>query len=514
MPSESPRIADLRRRVEADPASIAFAQLAEEYRRAGNYQAAEQCCRTGLARHPGYLSARVTLGRSLIELGKLEESEAELQFVLKTAPDNLAALRGMAEIHQRRGNLELALEFFRRALPLARHDRELEETVSQINRELGGAASRPATPGLSLAQAESEILSAASRLAASPIAPAGTPGASGDKPGASAFAPAASPGASEGKPPAPVHPSPTARSSQLRVGEASRTEPSAVAPAETLGASAGKPEFAPIDFDELLRSLSGEGPTPPIVDAIFAEPPPAAIRPEPVLPELPVETAPDDPFAALEQGLRDFDTPAYSITELEVSPDATDGESTSLPDTQPPVPATPKWLDDKGHEGGPATPKWPEAEDRASVTPLWPEAEEGAPASPKWLDDRSHEGGSTTPMWPETAEGAPASLTWLDDKSHEGGSPTPMWPEAQEVGPVAPTWPDAQDVESVTSTWPDAQEIGSVTPTWPEAYEGGPATSPAIDAAAAVDGETSPAVSPSEQAILDELEAWLASIKR
>ena len=127
--------------------------------------------------------------------------------------------------------------------------------------------------------------------------------------------------------------------------------------------------------------------------------------------------------------------------------------------------------------------------------------DEGAPASPKWLDDRGHEGGSTTPMWPETAEGAPASLTWLDDKSHEGGSVTPMWPEAQEVGPVAPTWPDAQ-------------EVGSVTPTWPEAYEGGPATSPAIDEAAAVAGETSPAVSPSEQAILDELEAWLASLKR
>src|SRR5919108_5411560 len=133
MPSESPRIAELRRRVEADPSSIAFAQLAEEYRRAGNFQSAEQVCRTGLTRHPSYLSARVTLGRTLIELDKLDEAESELNFVLKSAPDNLAAIRGMAEIHQRRGHLELSLDFYRRALPLARHDPEIEENVRKIN---------------------------------------------------------------------------------------------------------------------------------------------------------------------------------------------------------------------------------------------------------------------------------------------------------------------------------------------------------------------------------------------
>ncbi len=63
---DNPRIEDLRRRVQQDPASIAFAQLAEEYRRAGLQQEAIDTCRAGLARHPGYLSARVTLGRALL----------------------------------------------------------------------------------------------------------------------------------------------------------------------------------------------------------------------------------------------------------------------------------------------------------------------------------------------------------------------------------------------------------------------------------------------------------------
>jgi tetratricopeptide (TPR) repeat protein len=132
--TESPRITELRRRVESDPSSIAFAQLAEEYRRAGNYEAAERCCRTGLARHPAYLSARVTLGRTLIELDKLEEAELELQHVLTAAPDNLAALRGIADIQQRLGRLDAALDYYRRALALSRHDPELEELVDRLDR--------------------------------------------------------------------------------------------------------------------------------------------------------------------------------------------------------------------------------------------------------------------------------------------------------------------------------------------------------------------------------------------
>ena len=98
-----PRIEELKRRIERDPASIAFAALAEEYRRAGQYEDAIATSQTGLQRHPAYLSARVTLGRSLLELGRYDEARQELQHVLQVAPDNLAAIRGLAEIHHRTG---------------------------------------------------------------------------------------------------------------------------------------------------------------------------------------------------------------------------------------------------------------------------------------------------------------------------------------------------------------------------------------------------------------------------
>ena len=120
---DSTRIDELKRRVEKDPASIAFAQLAEEYRRIGLYEEAVRVSRAGLAQHPAYLSARVTLGRALSDLERYDEAQAELEYVLRAAPDNLSAIRALADLHQRRGELDASLQRFTDALDVARNDR-------------------------------------------------------------------------------------------------------------------------------------------------------------------------------------------------------------------------------------------------------------------------------------------------------------------------------------------------------------------------------------------------------
>ncbi len=157
------RIDELRRRVQSDPASIAFAQLAEEYRRSGQTEEAVRVCREGLTRHPGYLSARVTLGRALLDLGQLDAARDELEFVVAEAPENLAAVRGLAEIFHREGQTTEALSYYQRALALARHDPEIEEIVQQLSRQVGAAAASPGG-GLSFEEAHQELLSAAERL--------------------------------------------------------------------------------------------------------------------------------------------------------------------------------------------------------------------------------------------------------------------------------------------------------------------------------------------------------------
>jgi tetratricopeptide (TPR) repeat protein len=131
--SNSPRIDDLRRLIQKDPASIAFAQLAEELRRSGALQEAVDTCRAGLGIHPSYLSARVTLGRALLELNQLEAAEAELGRVLTNAGDNLAALRGLGEISSRRGTAGEALKYYQTALALAPNDPDLEALVANLS---------------------------------------------------------------------------------------------------------------------------------------------------------------------------------------------------------------------------------------------------------------------------------------------------------------------------------------------------------------------------------------------
>ena len=156
--SDSQRIEDLRRRVQKDPTSIAFAQLAEECRRAGNLQEAVDVCRAGLAIHPGYLSARVTLGRALVEMDDLTAALVELEYVLKSAPENLAAIRGLAEIHHRQGRLESALTQYRAALLLARNDPDLQRTVDELTYQLEPPAPAEPDEGLSLQQAQDDFL--------------------------------------------------------------------------------------------------------------------------------------------------------------------------------------------------------------------------------------------------------------------------------------------------------------------------------------------------------------------
>jgi tetratricopeptide (TPR) repeat protein len=141
---ETTRLEELKRRVEADPASIAFASLAEEYRRAARFEEAVEASRAGLRFHPTYVSARVTLGRSLMELGLFDQAERELHVVARSTPDNLAARRGLGDLYWRQADLGRALEQLRLAAGLAPGDGELAEMVREL--ELEVAAAEP--PGL------------------------------------------------------------------------------------------------------------------------------------------------------------------------------------------------------------------------------------------------------------------------------------------------------------------------------------------------------------------------------
>ena len=100
--------------------------------------------RTGLAAHPNYPSARMTLGRALFDTGDLAAARGELELVLRGAPENILASRMLAECLEGLGDLGAALLQFRAALRLAPGDRQTEQQIRALEQRLAGAGgSRP-----------------------------------------------------------------------------------------------------------------------------------------------------------------------------------------------------------------------------------------------------------------------------------------------------------------------------------------------------------------------------------
>jgi hypothetical protein len=95
---------------------------AEKVRRAGNPQGAIDLCRDALVRFPGHLSARVTLGWALLDLGQLKEAREEFEIVRKSAPDNFAAIRGLAQLHVLEESQTEAYSFDMEAEPAPHHE--------------------------------------------------------------------------------------------------------------------------------------------------------------------------------------------------------------------------------------------------------------------------------------------------------------------------------------------------------------------------------------------------------
>jgi tetratricopeptide (TPR) repeat protein len=147
------RIDELRRRLERDPGSRLFAQLAEELRKNGELVEAIRVARAGLAVHSSYPSARLTLGRALLDSGDVATARAELESVLRDAPDNILASRYLAQARETLGDLKGALEQYHKTLQMAPGDQQVQAHVSSVEARLNegpatgiGGRTRPPEP--------------------------------------------------------------------------------------------------------------------------------------------------------------------------------------------------------------------------------------------------------------------------------------------------------------------------------------------------------------------------------
>lgn len=143
----NPRIDDLRKKLDKDPGSRLFAQLAEELRKEGELAEAIRVSRHGLDKHPNYPSARMTLGRALLDSGDLEAARREFETVLKGAPDNILASRYLAECLEGLGQTAEALARYKATAAMAPGDKQVLAHIQALEKAIPApVAAPPAQP--------------------------------------------------------------------------------------------------------------------------------------------------------------------------------------------------------------------------------------------------------------------------------------------------------------------------------------------------------------------------------
>jgi hypothetical protein len=143
----------LRDRWERDRTSRVFLQLAEEYRRRGLHTEALGVLETGLAHHPGYLAAQVSLGRCRLEAGQIEGAAETLEGVLAQDPTQAVAIRLLIDARLRLRHPEAARDAIDRCrllgVPPAEveaFERRLRELREELLSPLPGETAPPPPP--------------------------------------------------------------------------------------------------------------------------------------------------------------------------------------------------------------------------------------------------------------------------------------------------------------------------------------------------------------------------------
>lgn len=140
---ENARTGELRRKLEKDPGSRLFAQLAEELRKDGKHDEAISVARKGLEKNPNYPSARLTLARALLDSGRPAEAKPELEAIVKVSPDNIMASRLLGDALAELGETAQALQQFERTLKISPGDKAVLERMAELKGRLSAPAPAP-----------------------------------------------------------------------------------------------------------------------------------------------------------------------------------------------------------------------------------------------------------------------------------------------------------------------------------------------------------------------------------
>ena len=124
-------------RLAKDPTSLAFAQLADLYRKAGRSADAIATCRSGLMRYPHYTTARLILAKTLLAENDPGGALAEIEAILQVSPKDVQCHRLAAEAHRRMGRLDAAVRSLESAVAVDPGDRESRALLMVLRADAG-----------------------------------------------------------------------------------------------------------------------------------------------------------------------------------------------------------------------------------------------------------------------------------------------------------------------------------------------------------------------------------------
>jgi len=132
-----------------DPDSLVFLRLAEQLRHKGQLDAAHRVAVTGLERHPHLADAHDLFARILADKHDYERAFDEWDMALRIAPTHVGALKGLAFLYFKVGDVEQAAAHLEAAQRAAPDDQGVAQALAlarggQVPQDTPGTAPSPA----------------------------------------------------------------------------------------------------------------------------------------------------------------------------------------------------------------------------------------------------------------------------------------------------------------------------------------------------------------------------------
>jgi len=166
----------LEARYRENPKGRNFAPLADAYRKAGLIDNAIDLCQEGLKLHPDYVSAHIVYGRCLIDKKDDPGAEQVYQKVLTLDPENIIALKVLAEIADRTSHFDDVVQWLTRLLAADPMNGDAAEALARAKGKAAATkAAAPTEPMGEPAVRDSQLIDVDAAMADAPTTAMGKP---------------------------------------------------------------------------------------------------------------------------------------------------------------------------------------------------------------------------------------------------------------------------------------------------------------------------------------------------